>query len=337
MLVDTNAASKDFDVFNGDADGICALHQLRLHESRDATLITGAKRDIDLLTRFQSGPGDRLTILDISLDANIRPLREHLSAGAMVSYFDHHNAAQAFEHEHLQLFCDTAADVCTSILVNRYLGEKYAHWAVVAAYGDNLQHVARQMAQQLGMSPAQCGQLHELGTLINYNAYGESVEDLHFHPAALYQAVHIYTDPFDFINTATEFAVLRKAYAEDMLALQGISATWQAEACAIYILPAKAWARRVSGILANQLSVQDPGKSFAVLTARSDASYVVSVRSGQPDTHSASQFCSRFVSGGGRRSAAGINQLAASEVEYFTRCFAAYFEQVPSFITQTTS
>ena len=35
-----------FDVFNGDADGICALIQLRLAEPRDTTLITGVKRDI---------------------------------------------------------------------------------------------------------------------------------------------------------------------------------------------------------------------------------------------------------------------------------------------------
>ncbi|MCE2831577.1 MAG: acetyltransferase, partial [Oxalobacteraceae bacterium] len=30
-----------FDVFNGDADGICALHQVRLHCPRDAVLVTG--------------------------------------------------------------------------------------------------------------------------------------------------------------------------------------------------------------------------------------------------------------------------------------------------------
>ena len=39
----------DYDIFNGDADGICALLQLRLAEPRQSTLITGVKRDIDLL------------------------------------------------------------------------------------------------------------------------------------------------------------------------------------------------------------------------------------------------------------------------------------------------
>ena len=37
-----------YDVFNGDADGICALLQLRLAAPADSTLITGVKRDIDL-------------------------------------------------------------------------------------------------------------------------------------------------------------------------------------------------------------------------------------------------------------------------------------------------
>ncbi|HTN65634.1 MAG TPA: acetyltransferase, partial [Burkholderiaceae bacterium] len=34
---------KHFDVFNGDADGLCALHQLRLAAPLDAVLITGIK------------------------------------------------------------------------------------------------------------------------------------------------------------------------------------------------------------------------------------------------------------------------------------------------------
>ena len=46
--------SANFDVFNGDADGICALHQLRLTYPVSATLITGAKRDIKLLEKVEA-------------------------------------------------------------------------------------------------------------------------------------------------------------------------------------------------------------------------------------------------------------------------------------------
>ena len=61
----------DYDAFNGDADGICALIQLRLDEPRpDARLVTGVKRDIQLLNKVEVQPGDRVTALDISFDKN---------------------------------------------------------------------------------------------------------------------------------------------------------------------------------------------------------------------------------------------------------------------------
>ena len=50
------------DVFNGDADGLCALHQLRLAEPADSELVTGPKRDISLLKRVKAGAGDRITV-----------------------------------------------------------------------------------------------------------------------------------------------------------------------------------------------------------------------------------------------------------------------------------
>ena len=55
------------DVFNGDADGLCALHQLRLAEPAAAELVTGVKRDIALLERVAAAPGDLVTVLDVSL------------------------------------------------------------------------------------------------------------------------------------------------------------------------------------------------------------------------------------------------------------------------------
>lgn len=328
MSAEINYSVQAYDVFNGDADGICALHQLRLVEPRAAELITGAKRDIDLLSRFATKSGDRVTVLDISLDSNIAALRKHLNAGAEITYFDHHNAAQAFEHEHLHLHCDMAVDVCSSILVNRHLNHQHWKWAVVAAYGDNLPAVATAMASEAGLNESQHNQLQELGTLLNYNAYGESVDDLHFHPAALYRALHEYVDPFDFLNSAGQFIVLRNAYASDMAFMQGLRAYRQSELTSIYILPAQAWARRVSGILANQLTQEQHGKSFAVLTAKSDGSYVVSIRSGDADNCPASQFCSTFATGGGRRGAGGINNLPASDVDSFIQAFIAYFDKM---------
>ena len=80
----------NYDVFNGDADGICALQQLRLHSPRNTVLISGLKRDIDLLSQVKAGAGDNITVLDISLEKNRVALDRVLEAGASVFYADHH-------------------------------------------------------------------------------------------------------------------------------------------------------------------------------------------------------------------------------------------------------
>ena len=64
-----------YDIFNGDADGICALQQLRLEQPRASQLVTGVKRDVRLLDRVTAAAGDELTVLDISLQANAGALR----------------------------------------------------------------------------------------------------------------------------------------------------------------------------------------------------------------------------------------------------------------------
>jgi hypothetical protein len=45
----------NYDVFNGDTDGIFGWHQLRLAHPRDATLVTGVKRDVGLVGRVEAG------------------------------------------------------------------------------------------------------------------------------------------------------------------------------------------------------------------------------------------------------------------------------------------
>ena len=80
----------NYDVFNGDADGICALQQLRLHTPKKSVLVSGLKRDIDLLSRIEVDAGDDITVLDISMEKNRAALDMALEAGASVFYADHH-------------------------------------------------------------------------------------------------------------------------------------------------------------------------------------------------------------------------------------------------------
>lgn len=63
-----------YDVFNGDADGIIGLLQLRFAEPKDSTLITGVKRDIKLLKQVDGDKATSVTALDISMEKNLPEL-----------------------------------------------------------------------------------------------------------------------------------------------------------------------------------------------------------------------------------------------------------------------
>jgi hypothetical protein len=317
----------DFDAFNGDADGICALHQLRLAEPRAATLVTGIKRDISLLKRVIAGAGDRVTALDISLNKNREPLQRLLDAGAQVEYFDHHQADDIPDHPNFHAHIDTSAEVCTSLLVNRHLGGKHLIWAVVAAFGDNLAESARRAAEPLALAAGALAELQELGECINYNAYGEAVADLYFDPAELYRLIHAHGDPFTFIREDRAFAILKRGYAEDMAQAKAIQGIHESDAGLVFALPDAAWSRRVSGVFGNWLATQSPQRAHAVLTQKSDGAYLVSVRAPLALKAGADVLCSQFETGGGRKGAAGINHLPDADVPRFLAAFDEVFSK----------
>ena len=70
-----------FDVCNGDADGLCALVQWRLHEPADATLITGLKRDIELVQKVNAEQGDEVNVFDLSMRRNRHAVMRLLDSG----------------------------------------------------------------------------------------------------------------------------------------------------------------------------------------------------------------------------------------------------------------
>jgi hypothetical protein len=197
-------------------------------------------------------------------------------------------------------------------------------WAVVAAFGDNLVSAAIAAAQTLRLDHTELARLHELGELLNYNAYGDSVEDLHYHPADLYQALVPYPDPRQFIFDEPVFNVLRAAFAEDLYRASEVELHEVEKAAALYILPDAAWSRRINGVFANRLAQREPGRAHAVLVETAGG-YVVSVRAPLSRPKGAGALCEQFETGGGRESAGGINRLAASDLEAFTGAFARAF------------
>lgn len=313
-----------YDIFNGDADGICALQQLRLEEPRATKLVTGVKRDVRLLDRVCAAAGDELTVLDISLKTNAGSVARLLAAGARLRYFDHHAPGEIPRHANLKTFIDVAPDTCTSLIVDRYLNGRQRPWAVVAAFGDNLTESARRAAAGLDFDEADLARLRELGECINYNAYGETIDDLHYPPADLYETLSHYRDPRDFIEGEPVFEVLKNALADDFDRAGKLKPGATTQGAVLYVLPDTAWSRRIHGLFANQLAHHDRRRASAVLVSR-EGGYTVSVRAPLENPHGADTLCLKFESGGGRKGAAGINRLAEADYARFVAEFTAMF------------
>ena len=314
-----------YDVFNGDADGICALQQLRLHTPRQAERVTGLKRDIDLLHRVTPAAGDEITVLDISLDKNRDALLSALDAGARVFYADHHFPGEIPEHDALECHIDPAADTCTSLIVNQVLGQAHAGWAVVGAYGDNFDQVAGELGASIGLNDEELQRLRQLGICLNYNGYGFELEDLLFHPADLFAQVQPFADPLAFIDNESGYADLLAQYQDDLRRAETAGSDSESAAGAVYLLPNESWARRIVGVMGNDLAQQYPDRAHALLVDMGDGNQRVSVRAPYNRKEGADDLCRQFPSGGGRKAAAGINQLPDGSVAQFIDSFNLQF------------
>lgn len=314
-------------MFNGDADGLCALHQLRLADPQPSELVTGVKRDIKLLDRVHAVAGDRVTVLDISLDSNRAGLIRLLDSGASVEYFDHHHAGDIPQNKNLATHIDLSAEACTSILVDRHLQGQYRLWAVAAAFGDNLEKSARALAASMSLSEAEIEKLARLGECLNYNGYGDRPEDLHFHPAQLYAEIKPYADPLVFVAESAAFGKLEGGLLADTAMAAALRPFLEDARCAAYVMPDAAWARRVSGVFANKLASKNTLRAHAVLTTNQYGGYTVSVRAPVSNPQGADTLCLKFGTGGGRTGAAGINRLPVAGLEQFLASFTAQFGQ----------
>jgi len=312
------------DVFNGDADGLCALRQLRLAEPAISELVTGVKRDIGLLARVAAQPGDLVTVLDVSLERNRAALLRLLEQGVRVRYFDHHFAGEIPSHAGLEAHIDTSPGTCSSMLVDRHLGGRFRRWAVAAAFGDGLDRPALELGATIALEPAAIEKLRELGRSLNYNAYGETEADLLVPPARLYRELATYDDPLQFAAASELYGRLNEGRHADLDAALAVPARWSGQGGEVYLLPEAPWSRRVNGTFANALARQHPGRAAAVLTP-AGGGYVVSVRVPAGARTSADEFCRSFAGGGGRKEAAGIDHLPPADLESFVRRFAGAF------------
>ena len=314
-------SARQIDVCNGDADGLCALVQWRLHQPLAARLVTGLKREIELLERVQARPGDEVLVCDLSMRRNRPALLRLLQTGVRVRYFDHHEAGDIPTHPLLEAHIDVASDVCTSVLVDRHLGGPFRAWAAVGAFGDNLAQVGTGLARGLGLDEADCRRLQTLGQAINYNAYGDSEQDVHLAPAQLYQIMIRYPDPLQLLaqeSIGHDLDALRQADLRQAVAL---APYWEDARASAYLLPDAPWSRRVIGSLVNEFAAAQPQRAYAVLKRTGAGDLQVSVRAPLEAARGAAPLC-RVFGGGGRAGAAGIDHLPMAELERFIHAFS---------------
>ncbi|MDP6870420.1 MAG: DHH family phosphoesterase [Candidatus Poseidoniaceae archaeon] len=271
--------------YNGDADGICSMVQWGLAYGLEGKRVTGVKRDIQLLDKISLERDDELVAMDISLERNHGKAKQFAESNHKIIWFDHHLSGE--EIKGIESYIDTSAEMCTSKIVENYIGVKSA-WAHVALHGDGL--------GQYSDRP----DLAELGELLNYNGYGESLDDLHYHPDKLLQYCIDSVTPEEFIKTKV-FEKLKLGFANDMANVGDIK-----QKDGMYVLPDLSWARRIVGVFAHRLN-ESPGPH--VIAIDKGDKFQISVRG----SSGIGELCKMF-GGGGRETAGGIDALPKGEV-----------------------
>jgi len=251
-------------------------------------------------------------VVDISLHSNLRGLTQALDQGCSVEWFDHHHPGVIPKHRNLVTHIDTDPHVCSSLIINKLLNNRFARWAIVAAFGDNLEESAYSLAATCGTPEVTIDVLKDLGVCINYNSYGAYIEDLHYHPETLYNIMQEFDEPMNLVAETDILPTLKAHYEADLTSARNTPIKAINDYVAIAILPNTKWARRISGIYANTLSNHFPDRAHAILIEKSDG-YTVSIRAPKANPVNAQMVALKFETGGGRHTAAGIQHFTADQ------------------------
>lgn len=324
---------KHIDLFNGDADGIFSLIQLRKAKPvADALLISGVKRDNALVKKINQEHAAKaenasVSVLDLSFDKNADSLQALLPVVDSVFFCDHHRASKLFQHPKLTTHINTEPTACTGLILSDLLDNHFHVWAVAAAFGDGLDTVATREAKKLGLDAEQTRLLKNLGMFVNYNGYGASVDDLNYHPVELYQILSQYESPFDVINdTDSPYGNLEDGFHIDMGRAEQCDVIEENDVVIAVQLDDAAWARRVSGVYSNKLASDNPEKAVIVATRNKDSSLTISLRAPRNHQHGAGDLCSSYPEGGGRAGAGGINKLEPHHLPIFIAMVADFYQ-----------
>ena len=315
----------NYDVFNGDTDGIFAWHQLRLTHPRDAEIVTGVKRDVNLASKVNAKEGDLVTIMDVSHAKNRKDVQRILDSGAIIEYFDHHDPKELIEHPNITYHINTEPNISTGLIVNSHVNGQNRLWSIATAFGDNHLDLAMNMAKSESLSDEQVLILKQIGLVVNYNSYGQTIEDLFYSPEEIAEAARACgSDIFKFLEQGDIFSTLLENFNADMSSAVCQEPFSISENGVIYTLPNEAWTHRIMGSFSNHLVSTNKNLACAIAVLNSDGTYRISVRSSINNPHGAGNLCGNF-GGGGREKAGGINNLPASDMNTFKEEFEKVF------------
>ena len=315
----------NYDVFNGDTDGIFAWHQLRLTHPRDAEIVTGVKRDVNLASKVNAEDGDLVTIMDVSHAKNRKDVQRILDSGAIIEYFDHHDPKELIEHPNITYHINTEPNISTGLIVNSHVNGQNRLWSIATAFGDNHLDLAMSMAKSESLSDEQVLILKQIGLVVNYNSYGQTIEDLFYSPEEIAEAARACgSDIFKFLEQGDIFSTLLENFNADMSSAVCQEPFSISENGVIYTLPNEAWTHRIMGSFSNHLVSTNKNLACAIAVLNSDGTYRISVRSSINNPHGAGNLCGNF-GGGGREKAGGINNLPASDMNTFKEEFDKVF------------
>jgi len=315
----------NYDVFNGDTDGIFAWHQLRLAHPRDATIVTGVKRDVGLVSRVNAGDGDMVTVMDVSHAKNRKDVQRLLDSGAIIEYFDHHDPSKLIAHPNITYHINTEPNISTGLIVNSHVKGKNCFWSIATAFGDNHMELATNMAKSEGLDDEQILLLKQIGLTVNYNSYGQTVDDLFYSPEEIAKAVKACgSDIFSFTEQNDIFSTLLENFSNDLSSAVCQEPYSISKNGVIYVFPNEVWAHRIMGSFSNHLVFTNKDLACALAVLNSDGTYRISVRSSINNPYGAGNFCKRF-GGGGREKAGGTDNLKASELDEFKEEFEKIF------------
>jgi hypothetical protein len=272
-----------FRVCRGGADGLCAVRQWQLHEPAPATLVTGLKHDVDLLDQVALGAAAQVLVCDLPPQRNRQALDRLLGAGAHARWFDHHATGAVVPiHSAFEAHLEESSRTCTSLLVDRHLRGRHRLWALVGAYGARLTATAEALAVASGLGEAQRRQLRRLGEAIDYAACGHRTDDVILPPPRMQRLMWFYASPLAMIASEPVIARIERQRAVDLQCAADIAPLRVDSSARVVALPDAAWSRRVSGCLAAELAGRHPRQAQAVLKARADGTWFVSVRAPPP-------------------------------------------------------